>query len=231
MIFRLDPNDYSFPNPSLAENDGLLAIGGDLAVDRLLTAYYHGIFPWYSEDSPILWYAPHERFVLDPREVRISKSMRKMLSNAFFTFTANKAFDQVINNCSSISRTGQDGTWIVDDMKEAYKNLHRLGYAHSIEVWQDDNLVGGLYGILVGKVFCGESMFSEVSNASKAALIYLCQNYDLDLIDCQIYSDHLASMGAKLIDAEEFYAKLASQTYCQNGLDRLIRVSRFLNTK
>jgi len=226
MVFQLDSEDISFPKPTLADDDGLLAVGGDLNPDRLLTAYYHGIFPWYSEETPILWYAPHERFVLYPDEIRISKSMRKILRSGLFTVTFNKDFDQVIENCSSIDREDQDGTWIVSDMKNAYCELHRLGFAHSIEVWQEGILVGGLYGVLVGKVFCGESMFSKVSNASKVALIYLCQSFGLELVDCQIYSEHLDSMGAKLIDATEFYAKLEKQFYDKNGLQKLLRDPR-----
>lgn len=223
MIFQLLSEDFSFPDPTLAEEDGLLAIGGDLDVKRILTAYYHGIFPWYSEDTPILWYAPHERFVLDPAEVKVSKSMTKLINNHVFQITFNQSFSQVIENCSSVSRVDQDGTWIVDDMKKAYNALHRLGFAHSIEVWQANELVGGLYGVLVGKVFCGESMFSRVSNASKMALIYLCQSFDLELIDCQIHSDHLESMGAKLIEAKDFYTKLEQQSYKKDGLQMLFR--------
>lgn len=223
MIFQLDIENYSFPNPELAEEDGLLAIGGDLVSERLLTAYYHGIFPWYSEDTPILWYAPHERFVLYPDAIKVSKSMIKIMKNNVFRISYNEAFEQVIDNCSAIERVDQDGTWIVDDMKKAYKILHQLGFAHSIEVWQGQELVGGLYGVLVGKVFCGESMFSKVSNASKAALIYLCQSFELELIDCQIHSEHLESMGAKIIAAKEFYAKLENQLYDKDGLQRLFR--------
>lgn len=223
MIFQLDIDDFSFPNPSLAEDDGLLAIGGDLQEGRLLTAYSAGIFPWYSDDTPILWYAPHERFVLYPLDVKVSKSMSKIVNSDLFQVTFNESFDQVIDNCSSIVRVDQDGTWIVDDMKAAYKKLHKLGYAHSIEVWKDEELVGGLYGILIGRIFCGESMFSKVSNASKLALIYLASSFELELIDCQIHSDHLSSMGAKLIEAKDFYAKLANQSYDKDGLQKLFR--------
>jgi len=223
MIFQLDAEDFSFPSTSLAEPDGLLAIGGDLHPDRLLSAYYRGIFPWYSEETPILWYAPHERFVLSSEMIKVSKSMRKIITNGVFTVSYNVDFNAVIENCSTINRVDQDGTWIVDDMINAYKELHSLGFAHSIEVWQEGQLVGGLYGVLVGKVFCGESMFSKVPNASKRALIYLCETFDLEIIDCQIYSEHLASMGAKLIDATEFYAKLEKQFYDRNGLQKLLR--------
>lgn len=215
-------NSFLFPDPALAQKDGLLAIGGDLRPERLLKAYQQGIFPWYGENLPILWYAPHNRFVLYPRELKISKSMAKIMNKQIFDITYNHAFEDVIEYCSSISRANQNGTWIVEDMKEAYKRLHKLGFAHSVEVWSENKLVGGLYGVLVGKVFCGESMFSKISNASKAALIFLCQNFDLDLIDCQVYTDHLASLGAKLVDSKKFYPKLELQVLEKNGMDKLI---------
>jgi len=226
MIFQLDKELLLFPDPQLAEEDGLLAIGGDLQPSRLLNAYQNGIFPWYSEETPILWYSPHERFVLDPRAVKISKSMAKLIRSKVFNVTFNQSFAEVIDNCSFVQRKDQDGTWIVDDMKHAYKALHQLGYAHSIEVWENDELVGGLYGVLVGKVFCGESMFSKVSNASKVGLIYLCQSFELELIDCQIHSEHLESMGAKLIDAKDFYIKLEQQSYDKDGLQKLFRYTK-----
>lgn len=225
MIFRLEEDSILFPDPRLAEEDGLLAVGGDLRIERLLQAYALGIFPWYSDETPILWYAPHERFVLHPQEVKVSKSMCKILEQNLFDISYNKAFEQVIRHCASIERKDQEGTWIVDEMQEAYIELHREGYAHSVEVWQQGELVGGLYGVLVGKVFCGESMFSRVSNASKAALIYLCRSFDLELIDCQIYSAHLASMGAKLIYSTVFYNLLSKQEYIPNGLQKLFRYS------
>ncbi len=214
-----------FPDPSLAEEDGLLAVGGDLQLKRLLNAYANGIFPWYSDDTPILWYAPHERFVLYPQEIKISKSMSKFLSKEEFAITFNEDFEQVIRNCARIERKDQDGTWIVDEMQSAYINLHKQGFAHSIEVWENETLVGGLYGVLVGRVFCGESMFSKVSNASKVALIYLCQQFDLELVDCQIHSEHLESMGAKLIDSKIFYNLLNNQEYTAHGLQKLFRHS------
>ena len=222
MIFQIE-EDIAFPDPLLAEEDGLLGVGGDLSVDRLLFAYQLGIFPWYSEESPILWYAPPERFVLYPADLKISKSMRQVLRKGEFQITINKAFDQVIQSCAQMERKDQDGTWIVDDMKQAYKRLHEMGFAHSVEVWLDDDLVGGLYGVLVGKVFCGESMFSKVSNASKSALIYLIQHFNLELVDCQVYSDHLASLGAKLIEAKTFYRILEVQNYSRHGLQALFR--------
>ncbi|NGM60441.1 leucyl/phenylalanyl-tRNA--protein transferase [Sphingobacterium sp. SGG-5] len=222
MLFELDPERPVFPHPSLADEDGLLAVGGDLSAQRLLNAYSQGIFPWYSEETPILWYAPHERFVLYPQKIKISKSMQKAFARNDFAFTTNQLFEQVIYNCSSAYRKGQTGTWIVSDMIKAYIHMHQLGFAHSIEVWQNDTLVGGLYGILVGKVFCGESMFSKVPNASKAALIYLCQNYELALIDCQVHSRHLENMGAENMSQKDYLALLEQQDYKAHGLSELL---------
>ncbi len=209
MIFRLDDR-LVFPDPELAESDGLLAVGGDLSVDRLLLAYQHGIFPWYSDDTPILWYSPHERFVLYPNQIKISKSMRQVTRSGRFSITKNQAFEQVIKACSQMPREGQDGTWITDDMQQAYINLHRSGLANSYEVWQQDELVGGLYGVHVDHVFCGESMFSRVSNASKAALIFLCQQEQYQLIDCQMHTEHLESMGAQFISRTDYLEILQS---------------------
>jgi len=206
MIFRLDER-LLFPDPALAEPDGLLAVGGDLSVNRLLLAYQNGIFPWYSDDEP-MWFSPHERFVLYPERLNISKSMRKVLRSDVFTVTTNQCFSDVMDACSTAPREGQDGTWITADMKAAYTDLHHKGHAHSIEVWQGDTLVGGLYGVAVGDVFCGESMFSRVSNASKTALIWLCQTGRYNLIDCQVYTEHLESMGAVMISREEYIAML-----------------------
>ncbi|MBS1532075.1 MAG: leucyl/phenylalanyl-tRNA--protein transferase [Bacteroidetes bacterium] len=203
MIFRLDER-LLFPDPALAEEDGLLAIGGDLSVGRLLLAYRNGIFPWYNEDTPILWYSPHERFVLFPGELKISKSMGQVLRSGKFRVTCNTCFEDVIEACSAAERKGQDGTWIIKEMKEAYIRLHREGHAHSVEVWEAGKLVGGLYGVEIGKIFCGESMFSKVSNASKAALIDLCQSGKYKLIDCQVHTEHLESMGARMITREEY---------------------------
>lgn len=203
MIFQLD-DELIFPNPSLAEEDGLLAIGGDLSSERLILAYKNGIFPWFNEETPILWYSPHERFVLFPEEVKISKSMRQVINSQKFKITFDTAFKEVIRACAEMKREGQDGTWITQDMQQAYIQLHELGFAHSIEVWQNKELVGGLYGVLVNRVFCGESMFSKQSNTSKLALIWLCQNANIKLIDCQIYSEHLEKLGAKLISRAEF---------------------------
>ncbi len=207
MIFRLDER-LIFPEPDLAEPDGLLAVGGDLSTQRLVLAYQHGIFPWYSDETPILWYSPHERFVLYPQELKISKSMRQVMRSGKFKITSNTCFADVIKACSTAPREGQDGTWITDDMMQAYIALNTEGYAHSVEVWLDNQLVGGLYGIWVGDVFCGESMFSRVSNASKMALIYLCQSGKFDLIDCQVHTDHLESMGARMISREQYITVL-----------------------
>lgn len=207
MIFRLDER-LIFPNPELAEPDGLLAVGGDLSAERLLLAYSEGIFPWYSDETPILWYSPHERFVVFPDELNVSSSMRRVLNSNRFKVTIDTCFADVIEACSAVPRKDQDGTWITEDMKAAYINLHQLGDAHSIEVWQHDELVGGMYGVVVGDVFCGESMFSKVSNASKTALISLIRSGKYKLLDCQVHTDHLESMGARMISREEYMAIL-----------------------
>jgi leucyl/phenylalanyl-tRNA--protein transferase len=202
MIFRLDDR-LAFPDPALAEPDGLLALGGDLSVERLLLAYHNGIFPWYSNDTPILWYSPHERFVLFPHELKVSNSMRQVLRSNRFSITTDESFEAVITACSAAPRPGQDGTWITDEMKAAYIALHQKGHAHSVEVWLDGELAGGLYGVQVGTVFCGESMFSRANNASKAALAHLC-GMGYSLIDCQVYTAHLESMGARMVSREEY---------------------------
>lgn len=208
MVFSLPPDEIVFPNPELADDDGLLAVGGDLSPERLILAYQHGIFPWFSEGDPILWYSPHQRCVIYPEKVKVSKSMKQLLKSNTFTVTANEAFDLVIANCAKTPRKDQPGTWITHEMEEAYLNLHQLGWAHSIEVWQNNQLVGGLYGIGMGEVFCGESMFSLVSNASKVALVYLCQQFEFKLIDCQLPNDHLLSMGAEMIDRNDYMTYL-----------------------
>ncbi len=216
MFFQLLDNDPRFPDPALAEPDGLLAVGGDLSLERLLNAYGNGIFPWYSEDEPVLWYSPHERCVIYPDKITISKSMEKLLKRQVFRFSMNEAFNEVILNCAQIKRADQDGTWITGAMQKAYQNLHKKGFAHSVEVWQEDKLAGGLYGVKINNVFCGESMFSRVSNASKAALIYLCKTQQLDLVDCQIPNPHLMSMGARMLDRAAYMEYLrapAKQTF------------------
>ena len=210
MIFRLDER-MLFPDPALAEPDGLLAVGGDLSVERLLLAYRNGIFPWFSDEMPILWYSPHQRFVLFPDDLKLSKSMRQIMRSGKFAVTHDRAFDQVIDACSSVKRNDQDGTWITVDMKAAYIKLHQRGYAHSVEVWQEDNLAGGLYGVKTGNVFCGESMFSHISNASKIALVHLCHSGLYKLIDCQVHTAHLESMGAGMISREDYIKLLQGE--------------------
>jgi leucyl/phenylalanyl-tRNA--protein transferase len=204
MIFRLLADEIIFPDTALAEPDGLLAIGGDLSVERLVLAYQNGIFPWFSEGEPILWYSPPERCVIFPNRIKISKSMRKLLQLNVFEVTENQAFDKVIAHCAKTPRVGQDGTWITDKMRQAYVKLHENGLAHSVEVWQNKELVGGLYGVKINKVFCGESMFSLVSNASKTALIYLSKTMGFELIDCQLPNEHLMSLGAEMISREAY---------------------------
>lgn len=203
MVFALT-DELIFPDPNLADEDGLLAIGGDLHPERLILAYRQGIFPWYSEGQPILWYSPHERFVLFPEKVTISRSMRQFMKKPEVTVTEDTAFERVIEACSLIPRAGQQGTWITSGMKEAYIRLHQMGIAHSIETFVNGNLAGGLYGVKSGRVFCGESMFSAVPNASKAALIYLCTRFSYSLIDCQVYTEHLERMGAEFISAAKY---------------------------
>lgn len=204
MIFKLDDNEIVFPDPGFADPDGLLAIGGDLRPERLILAYNNGIFPWFSEEDPICWYAPRERCVIFPEDIVVSKSMSKLLNNNAFSVTYDRSFKAVIENCAKIGRKDQQGTWITGHMQEAYIQLHKLGYAHSVEVWQNEILVGGLYGVQINRVFCGESMFSKVSNASKYALIWLCRTRDFQLIDCQLPTDHLMSLGARMISTEEY---------------------------
>lgn len=200
-----------FPPVHLADDDGLLAIGGDLSTERLLLAYRQGIFPWYNEDEPICWWCPDPRFVLFPKELNVSKSMKSLLRNNAFTFTINTAFTQVIQNCKTVARKDQDGTWISPDVQEAYTTLHEKGFAHSAEAWLNGKLAGGLYGIRLGNVFFGESMFSHVSNASKFAFIkyvQLLQQENVQLIDCQVYTPHLQSLGARMISRKEFVQML-----------------------
>ena len=206
MIWLTDK--IEFPPYELTTDDGIIALGGDLSEERLIYAYKNGIFPWFSEGEPIVWYCPFERMVLFPDEIKVSKSMRKTIKNNEFTITENKAFKEVIYNCKNISRSDGFGTWITDDMEKAYINLHKRGVAKSIEIWIDDQLVGGLYGLEINNIFCGESMFSKVSNASKLAFIHLAKNTAYTLIDCQIYNEHLASLGAKEIDRDIFLKTL-----------------------
>lgn len=205
-MYLLD-DEIWFPDPNLYHPESeILAIGGDLSSERLALAYSLGIFPWFNEGDDILWWCPDPRFVLFPHDLRVSKSMRKILRNEEFHFTENQCFEEIMRNCSEIKRKGQDGTWISEEMITAYQKLHLQGLAKSIEVWKDEALVGGFYGIEIGNVFCGESMFSKVSNASKAGFIQFVQkNKDrYSLIDCQVHSEHLESLGAIEIPKTEF---------------------------
>lgn len=205
-MFLLEKELY-FPPVSESDFDGILAIGGDLSPERLMLAYNSGIFPWFNEDEPILWWAPDYRMVLFPDELIVSKSMRNILNRNIFKVTFNQEFESVIRNCRTVKRDDQQGTWISEEMIEAYCRLNKLGFAKSIEVWQEDQLVGGLYGVDLGHVFCGESMFSKVSNASKVAFValveYLRMN-DYSLLDCQVYNEHLESLGCREVEREEF---------------------------
>jgi len=197
--------DLWFPNVSEASEDGILAIGGDLSVARLLLAYRSGIFPWFETDEPILWWSPDPRFVLFPKKLKVSKSMRQVLRNKNYTVTVNKAFVDVIKACAKAKRGEQTGTWITQNMINAFTELHNLGYAKSVEVWKSDDLVGGLYGIDLGNgIFTGESMFATESNSSKVGFITFVQNTDYKLIDCQVFTNHLASLGAEEISRDAF---------------------------
>lgn len=200
-----------FPPFASVSEEGILAIGGDLSPERLLYAYQRGIFPWYSVETPILWHCPSERMVLFPEELKISKSMRQIMRKGDFIITENQAFEEVISFCKNIERNDGLGTWITNEMEQAYIKLHQLGHAKSIEVWsldsnqQQGELIGGLYGLEIGAIFCGESMFSKMSNASKIAFIHLVKTKKYKLIDCQVYNPHLDSLGAREIDRDEFF--------------------------
>lgn len=211
-VYRLSEQYLIFPDPRKAHEDGILAVGGDLSPNRILLAYQEGIFPWFNEDDPIIWWSPDPRFVLFPEKLSIQKSMRPYLNKNIFKVTYNYDFPAVIDNCQKIYRKGQDGTWLSEEMKNAYITLHRMGFMQSVEVWNQHNeLVGGLYGGILGNCFFGESMFSKVSNASKFGFIKLVQHlyqHDFALIDCQIHSDYLASLGAELIPRNHFLSIL-----------------------
>ena len=197
-------NTIEFPGYDCTSEEGVIALGGDLSAERLTHAYKNGIFPWFSDNDPIVWYCPFERMVLFPAEIKISKSMQKIINKNEFTITENTAFEAVIYNCKNIDRNDGFGTWITNDMEQAYINLHKKGISKSIEVWFKDELVGGLYGVEINHIFCGESMFSKVSNASKLAFMHLAKNKNYKLIDCQIHNEHLASLGAREIDRSLF---------------------------
>lgn len=200
------PDELIFPEYSETDKFGIIAYGGDLSVERLKLAYQKGIFPWFNENEPILWWFPNPRFVLFPSELKVSKSMKKILRDNVFQITENQAFEELIWNCREVKREGQKGSWITDDMMDAYIQLHQSGLAKSIEVWQNGQLVGGFYGVERGSIFCGESMFAHVSNASKAGFIWFVQKYQTkyELIDCQVYTAHLESLGGREISADQF---------------------------
>ncbi len=209
-LFKLNEN-LLFPDPQLAEENGLLAVGGDLTSSRLLLAYEHGIFPWFNPEDPILWWSPDPRFVLYPHELKVSKSMRSVIKKGVFEISFDSAFEEVITQCSVTKREGEHGSWITDEMRTAYTELHKLGMAHSVEAWQDGELVGGLYGVALGSIFFGESMFHHVSNASKAAFIHLVgklTEWGFDIIDCQLHTNHLHSLGGKEMPRSEYLSVL-----------------------
>ena len=211
MSYWFLSDDIAFPHPLTASPEGILAIGGDLSIERLQLAYAFGIFPWYHEEGPMLWWFPDPRCVLKPEDIVLSKSMRALIRKQVYHVTADTAFEAVIRYCRHIPRKGQSGTWIQPEMVDAYTTMHRIGYAHSVEVWHDEQLVGGLYGTAMGKVFFGESMFSIESDTSKYALICLAKMMERQgfwLIDCQQDTPHLRSMGAHLMPASEFHALL-----------------------
>lgn len=205
--------DLYFPPVSEASYEGILAVGGDLSTERLLLAYKNGIFPWFEEDEPILWWSPPQRMVVNPKEYKIAKSLRNILNRNIFEVTFNQNFSEVIKNCQTIKRRGQQGTWITDSMFESYLKLHELGIAKSVEVWQNNELVGGLYGVDLSKIFCGESMFSLVPNASKVAFVSLIEKLKQEnylLLDCQVHNDHLEKLGAFEISRENYLKILKS---------------------
>ncbi|MCL9808337.1 leucyl/phenylalanyl-tRNA--protein transferase [Flavobacterium luminosum] len=213
-MYWIDKELY-FPPVEQTSKEGIIAIGGDLSPERLLLAYKNGIFPWFDDGDPILWWCPADRMVLFPEEFKPSKSMRNIINRGVFTFTFNKAFREVMQNCQQIKREGQYGTWITDEMIDSYTFLHEIGRAMSVEVWLNDELVGGLYGVDMETIFCGESMFSKVSNASKVAFYYLVQFLKANqykLLDCQVYNDHLASLGCREIPREDFLDILKSNS-------------------
>lgn len=210
-VFYLD-HPTEFPPTHLAEDDGLLAIGGDLSSERIISAYGKGIFPWFNEDDPYLWWSPAPRFILLPDDLHVSRSMRRKINQQIFTVTFNHCFENVIEHCQKIPRKDQPGTWITDEMKAAYIKLQKEGYAHSVEVWNHNNLVGGVYGIAIGEVFFGESMFSLESNASKFGIIQLIKSmptFGLKILDCQMKTQHMENLGGKEVSREVFESYLS----------------------
>ncbi|MBF0289526.1 MAG: leucyl/phenylalanyl-tRNA--protein transferase [SAR324 cluster bacterium] len=231
-IYQLLEDVFLFPPPSHAEPEGLLAVGGDLSTERLLCAYEQGIFPWYEEGQPILWWTPDPRMILEPTRLKVSRSLRKVLRKKTFQIKTDTAFAHVIRACAQVRLRDKKGTWITPEMEKSYIRLHELGYAHSVESWYDGNLVGGLYGIFMGKCFFGESMFTEKTDASKIAFVSLVEqmkNWGVDLIDCQVSSMHLKSLGAHEVKREEFLRRLQAamrfptkpQKWTENQFDLL----------
>lgn len=214
-VFRLEDNSCTFPNPEYAEPDGLLAVGGDLSAERLINAYANGIFPWYSKGDPILWWFTSPRLVIFPEDFSVNKRMMRYWKNTSYKLTYDTAFAQVIDKCATTRENNSEETWILSETKDAYINLFRLGFAHSVECWDGNNLVGGLYGVCLDKVFYGESMFSTVSNSSKFSLIHLvhkAQQLGIQIIDCQMTTTHLLQFGAKELDGKEFYSIIKKLT-------------------
>ena len=209
-VYRL-PESHLFPPPDHAEPGGLLAVGGDLHPRRVLMAYAQGIFPWYSEDDPILWFSPDPRFVVEPDALHVGRSLKKRIRRGDYEIRLDTAFSEVVRECRAAWRPGQSGTWITDDMEDTYNELHRMGFAHSAEAWRDGELVGGLYGVVIGRVFSGESMFAQASDASKVAFVWLVRQlarWNFDLIDCQIETEHLARFGAHPMPRTDFLDRL-----------------------
>ena len=204
-------SEHTFPSPDTASREGIVAIGGDLNPNRILNAYKKGIFPWFENDNNLVWWSPDPRMVLFPKKIKISKSTKKIINQDYFKVTYNQSFNEVVECCSKVKRFGQNGTWITEGLKKAYNKLHEMGYAYSVEVWKDYELVGGLYGIDLGDVFCGESMFTKANNASKVGFIHLVKELtknNYKLIDCQVPSAHLKSLGAEEISRKEFLSFL-----------------------
>ena len=211
-VFRLR-RDHVFPDPRLAHPSGVIAHGGDLHPDRVLLAYANGIFPWYSDDSPLFWYSPDPRFVLPTDQLKLQRSLKKRIRRAEYRITLDTSFADVLRGCATVHRPDQDGTWLTEDLQAAFRDLHRRGYAHSVEAWRGDELVGGLYGIAIGQLFCGESMFATASDASKVAFAHLVrqlERWGTPLVDCQIHTPHLERFGAFEVPRERFLADLAT---------------------
>ncbi len=216
-IYLLDDDNFNFPTLEMMNND-LVAVGGDFHPQRIINAYQNGLFPWFIDEyNYIHWYSPNQRMILYPKELKVSKSLAKTIKNKGFIVKSNENFEEVIKNCANIKRKDEDDTWISEEFIQAYTNLHNLGYADSIEVYLDDELVGGLYGLKIGEIFCGESMFSKVSNASKVAFYHLCSQSSkngIKLIDCQVHNEHLESLGAKEIPRTQYYEILEQNKLC-----------------